>query len=206
MIIDHTGLYLLHNNDVARSLGRIAFPLFSYIVAHNFIYYSKHKKEMLARLFFWAILSQPIYYMLHNENLNILFLFFISLLTVWTINGMYEMKLWKILKYFLTILLIVIGAGLSYYIDYGVGGFFAIISFYVAFKAKHFWVLPVLSGLVIYKEITQYLGFYILSFLIILYVMKHEKQLTKKRMGKLFFYYFYPAHLFVIWLIHSCMP
>jgi len=60
MIIDHAGVVLFPQYFIFRVIGRVAFPLFVYLIAEGFRH-TRNTNKFLIRLFAFAIISQPFY-------------------------------------------------------------------------------------------------------------------------------------------------
>jgi hypothetical protein len=75
MFIDHLNTICLGTRFwELRALGRLAFPLFAFILAYNFVRHTHSPARYLARLFAWGVISQVIFwYALSPEMLNIFF-------------------------------------------------------------------------------------------------------------------------------------
>jgi hypothetical protein len=68
MIFDHWSIGynyhhpFFHYQILMRLPGRISIPLFSFMIAYNFIYWSKHKFNYVLRILLLACVSEPIYF------------------------------------------------------------------------------------------------------------------------------------------------
>jgi len=94
MIIDHIGsVFSMHINF--RIIGRLAFPLYVYLLAEGF-FYTKNKLKFLGRLLVFAVVSEPFYDMAFSNaasltqvnffaNTNIFYTFFLGglAITMW---------------------------------------------------------------------------------------------------------------------------
>ena len=64
MTIDHVGLFLLHDYQPFRYIGRIAFPCYAFLLAEGFFFVFKDKRRLLkhvSTLILLAIISEPCY-------------------------------------------------------------------------------------------------------------------------------------------------
>jgi len=133
MVIDHVGLLFFPQILLFRAVGRLAFPLFAWLLA-NGAYYSKDTKKYLTRLFLFALVAQIPFILMNRLNdpsfweLNVLFTLFLGLAAI------VLMKKSKIIL--ISILIVVISAGLADVLntDYGAMGVLAIVAFYLSFK------------------------------------------------------------------------
>lgn len=80
MTLDHVGLLLLHNYQPFRIVGRIAFPLFAYMIAEG-CRYTKNKRNYFLRIFGLGLLCQLAYYITERSTYQgILMTFSVSIL------------------------------------------------------------------------------------------------------------------------------
>lgn len=201
MIVDHTGHVFFKENIILHGIGRLAFPLFAYLLAHNYYFYSSDKKMFLKRLLLFGIISQPIYYFVISDHvLNIFFTLFLGLFFVFSFESILEKIKGKerwigVFSLFIFVLI------LSLFVEYTFFGVGLIISFYFLFKKRDNLFL----GLGIVFSYLSNLSSWVLglssfgSFALIYLIQKRE--FFVRRMNKWFFYLFYPVHLFILWLI-----
>ncbi len=84
MLIDHIGLALFPNIIVFRYIGRIAFPIFAFLIVEGFVHTSNYKKY-LCRIVIFGILSEIPYDLLisgkifDSNHQNVFFTFAIGL-------------------------------------------------------------------------------------------------------------------------------
>jgi len=85
MTIDHVGYTLFPDLTILRIIGRLAFPLFAYLIALGLNSTKKPKKYLLTLLIF-GFISQLPYFLVFNiqpfERLNIFFSLFLGALTI----------------------------------------------------------------------------------------------------------------------------
>jgi hypothetical protein len=89
MTIDHINDVLYSNTLFLHIIGRLAFPLFAYLIALG-IESTKKPKKYMATLLSFALISQVPYFLAFGiqpfERLNILFSLFLGALTVYFFN------------------------------------------------------------------------------------------------------------------------
>jgi len=200
MVIDHIGLVLLDNNEILRAIGRIAFPLFSYILIHNYIYYTSNKKNYIKRLLIFGVISQPFSFLTLGGLFNIFILLGIVLLVIYFIEKIqhryYDKKYIQIILQFYLILL---GSTITLFTGYGLVGYFFLLLLYLSFKSPKYYFLPLLAIILLQIDNFIYLiGVY--SSIGILYLTERNP-FPIVRSNKWFFYIFYPVHLYILFLL-----
>ncbi len=94
MIIDHTGAVLFPDNMVFRYIGRIAFPIFCFLLVEGFFHTRDVRKYML-RLGLFALISEIPYDLafrdtvLEFEHQNVFFALLLGVVMIW--NGSVQM-------------------------------------------------------------------------------------------------------------------
>lgn len=189
MTFDHIAFVFFPHLLAMRLVGRLALPVFSAGVAKGYQYTSNLRAYFL-RLIILAIISQIPYYLLFGWiDLNIVFTLALSLGLIYSL----EKK-----KYFLAPLIIL--APILLEIDYGIYGV-AMAGFFYFFRQSKVLLLIFLSVLTLifsWFEMNPIQPFAILGFYFVLYF---PKNLIKIKLPKYFFYWFYPGHLAVLYLI-----
>lgn len=97
MVIDHIGAFLLPSESamypVCRAVGRLAFPIFCFLIAEG----ARHTRSMpryMARLAAFALLSTPPYNLVHSSAwyspalLNVFFTLLLGLLAIFCIQNL----------------------------------------------------------------------------------------------------------------------
>lgn len=193
MLLDHTFyvyniFFDLKTNWINLTIGRLAFPLFAYTISYSFLYHTKNRILMIKKILFFAIISQPIYYLVFEHfTLNILFVFFISLtyIIILESNNL-------LLKISSTIFIFL----LPFYIpiEYHILGILLIILFYFYHKTN-MYKLPIFITVLILNSSTIFTIF-------IFPIIYWTKNITLKINFKHnFLYYFYPIHLLILYCI-----
>jgi len=137
MVIDHVAIILLGSDETLRSIGRVAFPLFGFILIHNFIYFSSDKVAYIKRLWLFAIVSQPIFALTISNNLNIFVLLATTLSIIYAFLEVFGSDRPRGIKYFAYAFLLLFGGVASLLTGYGFVGFYFLVSIYFAFKNSY---------------------------------------------------------------------
>ena len=179
---------------VFRGIGRIAFPIFCFLIVEGF-HHTKSPINYLLRLLLFSLISEITFDLaffnatFYPAYQNVFFTLAIGLACLFCLE---EMKTKKWFGIFLFVLL-----GLAYIIhcDYGVGGVLLICMFYFTAEFKdRFWMQLILSGLIfiIFFGKTELPGLIAIP-LINLYNGKRGYN----KMQWLFYIY-YPLHLLIL--------
>lgn len=206
MAIDHTAAVLIPDNTmtylIMRIIGRIAFPIFCFLIVEGF-YHTKNVHQYMARLSIFALLSEiPFDLAFYQkpfafEDQNVFFTLAIGLAVIYGIKKMSQIfvnKKW--LASILQLLIFFVGGVIAIYLktDYNFMGVALIYILFMYRESK--WMLSLMVILIntIYSSgIQKYAS---LSLLLIL--LYNGKQGPKVRYV---FYAFYPTHLFILYLI-----
>ncbi|MBO5868894.1 MAG: hypothetical protein J6Q54_08305 [Oscillospiraceae bacterium] len=203
MTIDHIGYILLPQYRILRIIGRLAFPIYAYMIAEGCIY-TKSMGKYLTTLAVTAVICQISTFLAGSLYLNIMVTFSLS---VGIIRLLKKAKatgklLWKLAfllavagAYFLAEVMPVFLPGTDYGIDYGFLGIILPVGLYVCKNKQQKLcvlavVLAMLSGL--YWSVQWY------SLLSIPLLALYNGSRGKWKL-KWLFYAWYPAHLAVLW-------
>jgi hypothetical protein len=192
MAIDHIGLVFFPDYFIFRIIGRLAFPLFAFGIAQGYLY-TKNLSKYLQRILLLALISQPIFYLLINqENLNICFTLTLGLSVIYLYD---KGKHWWV-KVFGIILILFLGEWLQ--VEYGAYGILLILCLYV-FKNN---ILLILFGsLLMFAQAllnySQILNLFAIIPLFLVYYIK-DKRIKMNRWVQ---YLFYPVHLLIIYIV-----
>lgn len=180
-----------------RMIGRVAFPIFCFLLVEGFIHTHDVKKYAL-RLGLFALISEIPFDLAFNSKVlefnyqNVFFTLFIGLLTMIAYRAVEEKAEWnQALRVILCILIVAAGMAAAYLLktDYAEKGVFCIMVLYI-FRKKKVW--QILAGCAsFFWETPALLGFIPIGF------YNGERGLKMKY----FFYIFYPAHLLILYLI-----
>lgn len=193
--IAHDGLYQL--DMVLRSIGRIGFPIFCFLLVEGFLH-TRNVKKYALRLGIFALISEIPFDLAFSGRVfflgyqNVFFTLFIGLLVMIAFRATEQNEnLPTAVKYLLDVLAFAAGAGLATWLqtDYNGIGVACIMAIYV-FRRNRIWQL--IAGCAAFLwEIPAPLAFLPIAF------YNGERGLKMKY----FFYVFYPAHLLVLYLI-----
>jgi hypothetical protein len=224
MTLDHIGVILFtpghFDYQILRAIGRIAFPIFAFVLVEGFLHTSNYKKYFI-RMFLFALLSEiPFDLALYRINLwsdykvlfshqNIFFTLSAGFLSMYLIERFYvSCPLLSVLGVAVALFL-----AQTFHFDYGGFGILVILLFY-GYQRFYHW-LPSLFGyafallpLLISGGSTRFFVLFSLLPLLFYSGQKGEFSFANRQLpgGKYFFYVYYPAHLlclaFLRFLIH----
>lgn len=200
MFIDHYGAILSPNNIYFRIIGRISFPLFCFLLINGYNHTSNINRY-LKRLIIFSFISQPIFSIINNNyNLNVFFTLYLGLFMITFIKNLKYKKIINILSEILIVLLFCYIAFLIK-TDYNVLGILTIYFIYKSNNNKIFiclsiFVLNLLFGVFINKNI-QYFAILCIPFIIFF----RDEKVKINKIFKYVFYWFYPLHLFVLYIL-----
>lgn len=205
MFFDHLGYIVFNQFSFMNYIGRLAFPVFAFLITEGYSHTSNLKKYF-CRLFILAILSQ-IPYMLfvstfsNNFGLNILFTLILGLASI----TVYEKANNKVLG-FMFVILSAISAQLLHF-DYGWFGIVIMFIFHIFKKKKVLLNISFIISAFInyfYKFIfsldTRYLFIILFACLALIPINLYNEK--KGKNIKYFFYIFYPLHLILLYLLN----
>lgn len=204
MTIDHVNtIYFQGIHLYATAFGRLAYPLFAFILAYNYLHHSSNPRAYIQRLAFFAVASQPVYiFALQVARLNILFTLLFGLLCLyWLKNTRY--------RYVPLIILPAVGF-YSYFreitlVAFGMRGVLLVYLFglYLAQRKKSYLILLLfllgILNVVEYDYPSLLFALSSLSSLLLIRVSGRIKPdfATVFRI-RMFFYFYYPLHLLAI--------
>lgn len=211
MLIDHIGVVWIETThlygiegfqmlDVClRLIGRLAFPLYAFLLTEGFLHTSNWKKY-LGGLIGLAFLSEipfdlAVYGKPEFGHQNVCFTMCIGLLTLKGLELLEESHLGMIPKRIGMAGLLFLGAGIAYVgrVDYSYFGVLLIVVLYL-FRADH-KKRCIAGGILFSFELTA-----ILSFVMI---YRYNGKKGADNIPKYVYYSFYPIHLFVLWGIKA---
>lgn len=196
-----TDYHFWYNADlVLRFIGRLAFPLFCFLIVEGFLHTKSIKKYAL-RLGLFALISEVPFDLAVSDTVfdlssqNVFFTLFIGLLTLWGLQYFEESLSVRLapLRYLVAITGMLAAQFLQ--TDYAAFGVLLIVLLY-EFRHNRMW--QCIAG-AIYMLFNSYTG--PLAFLLI-YFYNRERG---KQLPKYVFYAFYPVHLLVLYFVRMVM-
>ncbi len=201
MLIDHTGMMLFPQNMILRMIGRLAFPIYCFLLVEGAVHTSNWKKY-LERLFLFALISEIPFNLAvagairYPYAQNVFFTLFLGLAAILILK--YQSKeekrvIFTGIKGILVLALVLLAELIS--ADYGAGGVIFILIFYV-FRSQLLMKSTVFAAAVVFL----YGGIENFAILSLAPILCYN---GKRGPGvlKYFFYIFYPAHLLLLYLL-----
>ena len=202
MLIDHVGYYLLNDFEPFRMIGRLAMPLFIFMLVEGFKKTSS-RPRYFARIFVTALIAEIPVYLLHISVMtdyyhNILFTMLLSFLALYATE---KGKFW-----FVAVPLVALAAS-AFNCEYGAFGVMLAVGFYIVNKYLPKQIFVRFTALLAVLLVTMIplasyenwpIQLWSICAVIPLTLYNGKKG---RRLPRYFLYVFYPAHLFIIWLL-----
>ena len=193
MVIDHTACYFISGGweyECMRGIGRIAFPIFAFLIAEGYRH-TRRKWDYGRNLLIFAFISEIPWMLLHTDGShNVLFTLLAGLCCIAILDKLESHKILPLL-----VVLVITLAISALNTDYGIQGV-ALVMMFCLFKDKP--LLQLLFALPLFYDFHP-LG--ILASLGIINLYNGERGFIKGAYSKFLFYAFYPCHLMVIWAL-----
>lgn len=202
MTIDHIGMMLFPRTILLRVIGRLAFPIFAYMIAEG-CQYTRNRSRYFLSMAGLGLLCQIVYWVATGSlYMCVLVTFSLSILLIYAIDFGREKG-----GVFWAVPLLALGAaifacevmprllpGTDYGIDYGTWGVLLPVFAYLGTSRKDKFALTS-AGLILLNRTLGGLQWYSLLALIPLFFYNGTR--GKKKM-KYLFYIYYPLHLVVL--------
>ena len=209
MTADHIGVVLFPQTELLRLVGRLAFPIFAFLIAEG-CRYTRHMGKYLGKMGLMAAVCQGVYFFAMGSVYQcVLVTFSLSIGLIWLVQtaqkkpgfwGVFLLGLGAV--YFLTVSLPGLLDGTDYAVDYGLWGVLLPVAVYLGRTKWERLGLCALMLTVLALDSAP-IQFYSLLSLPILSLYNGKRG---KGLGKYFFYLYYPVHLAVLQGIAWILP
>lgn len=216
MLVDHIGAILYPQHIFLRCIGRLAFPIYAFMIVQG-VKHTRNLKSYILRMFGFALIAEfPFDLMLSNSYFNpaqqnVLWTFLISIACICVLNYLKDTGFY----YYVAVPAV---CYLGYMLgaickaDYKGAGILMVLVFYL-FDEKspsHYLIQLILLYLINGKLMKSFLipmfGWTIpiqaLAVVSLMFIwLYNEKKGIKNRSFQYFCYAFYPLHMLILWLI-----
>lgn len=206
MTCDHIAVAFFPRAVFLRIIGRLAFPIFAYMIAEGCTH-TKNRKKYLLSMAALALVCQVVYWIAMGSLYQcVLVTFSLSIGLIYLLDHVKRKKnnlskLWGLLgfvgAYFLCEILPDLLVGTDYHIDYGIWGVFLPVLVFFG-KERRQKLVHFACGLVLLSFRLGGIQWFCLT--TVLLIALYSGRRGKLRM-KYLFYIYYPAHLVLIQLI-----
>jgi len=202
MVVDHVGWIFFPQIFAFRIIGRLAFPIFAFLIAEGSTK-TNNLNSYIKRLFIFGLISQiPYSYTVYltGENYFVLNIFFTLGLGLILIKSLQQKKYFKFSIFI--ILFSILDLLINY--DYGLYGLLLIVFFYVFLKNKIVGSFLIITLTILESAILPITNFqfqnqiFAIAALIPIFLYSGTRG---KRISRWFFYFFYPLHLAILSLV-----
>lgn len=206
MTCDHIGRQILPRHMILKIIGRLAFPIFAYMIAEG-CRYTKNRKKYLSVIVWMAFGCQLVYYMAMQSLYQcVLVTFSLAIAMIYLMDYAMKEKTWfawlSVSACFLGIYMVCeilpeILTGTDFAIDYGFWGVMLSVFVYLG-KTKKMKLLLMSGGLAVLAFEMGQIQWYSLGAVLLL-AMYGGRRGTMNL--KYLFYVYYPLHLAVIYVV-----
>lgn len=207
MTIDHIGVVLFQDNDIMRIIGRLAFPIFAYMIAEG-CKYTKNKKRYLGLIAAEAVLCQAVYIIAERSlYMNIFITFTLSIMLIFLGEKAVKEKktgYYALLAVLVSVIYIICESvpkalpETDFAVDYGFFGVIMPAVIYFARENKQAKLTAVFVMCVLLSLSSSNIQYFSVFSVLLLAFYNGERG---KHNLKYLFYVYYPLHLAVIYLI-----
>ena len=228
MTVDHIGYMLFPFATGFRIIGRIAFPIFAFLIAYGCTK-TRNLSLYFLRLFGFGVWLQAAWLLfMPTYNMNIFFTLSLGVACIWLIEKMRFVldRPFLCVLGAIPLICLIMGTAELARTDYGTSGVFLIILFWAGLKlleymrAKNFRVMAtpassvairaliVMTALVLfnlmYSLLYNYYGIQWYSLFAVLFLaLFWDKKLKIPTWEKWAFYLYFPVHMVVLYLIQT---
>ena len=188
MTMDHIAYYLMEHGslmyDLMRTMGRMAFPIFAFLLVEGYVHTRSVRKYAL-NLFVFALVSDIPWWLLNQDNThNVFFTLLLGLVAMEGMNKIGNKPLhWCVL------MAVVCGIATYLHVDYESSGILLICTFYMFRTYNVMKCLLATLFMYPYGVARLWLG------LVAILCYNGQRGFIKGQYAKYIFYTYYPLHL-----------
>ena len=196
MVIDHVALYLMEHGtllyETMRCVGRIAFPVFAFLIAEGFIH-TRSRYRYFFTLLGFAVISEISWYLLNGADgtHNVMFTLALGVATLMVLENLLQRSL--VLGFLWTLGMVGFASWLG--VDYEWRGILLIIISYLYNTYAHSF--PYSRGMQFFCTFALMIHYGVIGAVMacmILYVYNGTRGFVQGSIAKYGFYAFYPVH------------
>lgn len=204
MVIDHCAYFLMDNNstlyEAMRSVGRIAFPVFAFLIAEGFAY-THNRKRYFTRLLVFAVISEVSWYLLNGADgtHNVMFTLALGVVALAVLEKLKENSVLCGIA-ILSIAYLATWSG----VDYEWRGILMILVFNLLRNQNDNLPFPygrMMQLLCAFPLMMHYGSIGALLACMTIFLYDGARGFIKGNVAKYGFYAFYPVHLLLIWCV-----
>lgn len=204
MVIDHCAYFLMDNNstlyEAMRCVGRIAFPVFAFLIAEGFAY-THNRKRYFTRLLVFAVISEVSWYLLNGADgtHNVMFTLALGVVALAVLEKLKENSVLCGIA-ILSIAYLATWSG----VDYEWRGILMILVFNLLRNQNDNLPFPygrMMQLLCAFPLMMHYGSIGALLACMTIFLYDGARGFIKGNVTKYGFYAFYPVHLLLIWCV-----
>ena len=204
MVIDHCAYFLMDNNstlyEAMRCVGRIAFPVFAFLIAEGFAY-THNRKRYFTRLLVFAVISEVSWYLLNGADgtHNVMFTLALGVVALAVLEKLKENSVLCGIA-ILSIAYLATWSG----VDYEWRGILMILVFNLLRNQNDNLPFPygrMMQLLCALPLMMHYGSIGALLACMTIFLYDGARGFIKGNVAKYGFYAFYPVHLLLIWCV-----
>lgn len=212
MTLDHIGIVLYPEELFFRVIGRVAFPLFAFLLVNGF-YHTKDRKKYLMRLILFTAVSEIPFDLVKHKTLfspisqNIFFTLSLGMNLMIICEYLRKKCNKKILCFCSTFSIAVVISFIAFLFktDYSWYGVLLIYFFYMFYGTRLknivFVALSLFALTIIYCYVKENTGQLTCMLSIPFFIEFKEKRVEINKSVKRIIYWYYPIHLLILYLI-----
>lgn len=222
MLCDHLWATVVPGNEWLTCIGRLAFPIFAFMIVEGYTH-TRDLKKYILRLFVFALISEIPFNLMVGSNVfyyphqNVLWTFLCGILLI-HLNEKAKQSGKVVLRILALTGSLAVGFAVGVFglVDYLHAGIFTVLVFYF-FKERKWWNF-ILQAVILYYLNTELIGgygyelqlfgkdFFLVqqSFAVLALIpiwLYKGKQGPHNKFLKYFYYWFYPVHMLILALI-----